>query len=73
MRVVRAIRAQQHGVPAEQGRVRHRLGIGAMQINHHLRHTLFSRANFLPGSGKAELTADGGLHAGAIQYLAFNF
>jgi hypothetical protein len=61
--------AGQHAVPVEQHLVRARRGERAVEMDHHLGDSLFSRHDASVMGGEPELLADRGLHACPIENL----
>ena len=49
---------RQHPMPPEQHVVRKRLSVGAMEIDHHLRHTLFRGADLAVVGRETQLPSD---------------
>src|ERR1039458_10430740 len=62
----------EHPMPCEQHLAGKRHGERAVEIDHHLSHALFRWSDAPVVCRQSELLADRGLHAGAIQNLAFD-
>jgi len=67
-----AVMCQEHPVPAAEGVVGQRFGVGRVDVDHHLCDALFPGLRWRIVRAQTELTAQGGLHAGPVQHLAFD-
>ena len=70
---VRANGVEYHPAPAKQRFVGERFGIGPIEIDRHLCDTLLLQTGTSDIGCEAELRANGGLDAGSIQNLTFDF